>query len=179
MKWPKLNFFKKLSLSKYLGPCRRTKEFKVRGPRGRILRGRKCSRLKSNIKIVMIEKWTDAFLIRMGIFTAVHSDNTQDLLNTGMILEYWQDGRQYDEQFRLKWQWPIKVIDSSRFRAVYYIYGHSSSIPWLYGGNKCFAFNFQGIYIRIPWSYAHVCIQCGHEHSVLDWPMSAETRRHM
>lgn len=28
----------------------------------------------------MIEKWTDAFLIRMGIFTAVHSDNTQDLL---------------------------------------------------------------------------------------------------
>lgn len=36
----------------------------------------------------MIEKWTDAFLIRMGIFTAVHSDNTQDLLNTGMILEY-------------------------------------------------------------------------------------------
>lgn len=35
---------------------------------------------KSSIKVVTVEKWTDAFLIYMRIFTVVHSDLNQDLL---------------------------------------------------------------------------------------------------
>lgn len=146
-----------------------------------------CSRSKSSIKFITIEKWTDAFLVYVSIFTAVHSDKTQDLL------KYMHDIRvgagrsvgwkQYDEQFRLKMAMdPSKswaVVDSELW--VIYMVGPSNSSPvsGFYGVNKCYAFNFQGFCIRNPCSYSHVCIKCGHQHSMLNCPMSAHPRRHV
>lgn len=68
--------------------------------------GQICSRSKSSIKIVTIETWTDAILIFVSKFTAVHSEKTQDWLKYMHDIRLgagWSVGwKQYDEQFRLK-----------------------------------------------------------------------------
>lgn len=115
----------------------------------------------------------------MSIFTAVHSDKTQYLL-------YMHDIRvgarrsvgwkQYDEQFRLKMAMdPSKsraVVDSEIWWALAILLQFQGSMVSISAMRSIFKGFASEIHVHI-----HMCIKCGHEHSMLNCPMSAHPRR--
>lgn len=140
--------------------------------------GQMVSKSRSAVKITSIEKWTDAFLIYVSVFTSVHVSKFQDML------KYMHDVRTgadrsagwklYDEQFRLKIAMdPAKSWASvdSELWVMYMVGGQqNSSASGAYNGNKCY--NFQGFCFKKQCVYDHSCIKCGQGHCMINCPMS-------
>lgn len=146
--------------------------------------GQMQSKLKNTLKITSIEKWTDAFLIYLSVFTSVHTSKYQDML------KYMHDVRTgagrssgwkiYDEQFRLKLAMdPTKswsAIDTELW-VMYMVGGHNMAPAGVQGVNKCYMFNFQGFCGRKHCTYAHLCIKCSQEHAMTNCPLAVNVNK--
>ena len=144
-----------------------------------ISNGELITREKTKSKIQAIEQWTDAFLIYISIYTAVHPDKSQQLLKymhtmrLGAARNHGLGFKNYDEQFRIK-----KSMDPSSSWAVdyelwlLYMVNNTPTIntPTINqtaarGHNKCYDFNNKGYCKRQPCPYLHLCLKCGANHA--------------
>lgn len=143
---------------------------------------------KQNINT--IEKWTDAFIVFMSIYLAVHPEKTQGLLKYMQSMRLgasrihglgWKD---YDQQFRLRLSYdPTKSWDTvdNELWLMYMVSdgGNSSgsnlttpapgqaNVAYKSNSyNKCYNYNYKGLCDRSPCTYKHVCFKCSQNHPV-------------
>ncbi|KAK6179792.1 hypothetical protein SNE40_012069 [Patella caerulea] len=152
------------------------------GPNGEIM-----TKEKSTIKIFDIEKWTDAFLIYLSIYSSVHPTKFQDMLKyistirLGASRIRTMGWKTYDEQFRLKlandpsgsWgniDYELWLLYMSNVEPV-----TNQSTQFSTKGRstfgKCFEYNNKGFCHISQCSYAHCCIQCNNEHPKIFCPL--------
>ena len=136
----------------------------------------------SKHKIDTIEKWSDAFIIFMGIFTQKHGRFNEMLkyMSNIRFAEKMFPGlgwKQYDEQFRLR---KAKHPSSSwaTIDAELWLMFVSSRQPTpqqtqsqTFSGHnkgKCFDFNFKGSCQKVACNFLHTCLRCGANHAQLN-----------
>ena len=133
--------------------------------------GQLVTQPKPHPKITNIDKWTDAFVIFMSIYTGAHPEKVQS------FLKYMHDIRlgaqrslgwhTYDEQFRLRaslnsgHDWG--VVDTELW--MLYMTPNTQQ-PTMGKAAKCYEFNFQGSCKKPNCKYMHRCIRCNNSHSV-------------
>ena len=134
------------------------------------------TKVKSKNNINTVEVWTDAFIVYISIYSAVHTSKFQALL------KYMHDVRlgasrikglgwkEYDEQFRLKmsvnptksWEvidqelWLLYMVSPNTVPEI----KHNSQVGLKSSINKCYNFNYKGTCDRTPCNYKHVCFKC-------------------
>jgi hypothetical protein len=126
-----------------------------------------------------IEKWTDAFIVYISIYTPAHPEKYQALLKYMHIVRLGASRinglgwKTYDEQFRLKMGIdPVKsweIVDQELW--LLYMRNTRNSLPDSYKNdksktsvNKCYNFNKMGMCDRVPCNYKHVCFSCSGHH---------------
>lgn len=133
---------------------------------------------RSKRSITTIEVWTDAFIVYISIYSAVHAAKLQGLLKYMHDIRLgasrirglgWKD---YDEQFRLKMSSnPTKSweeIDQELW--LLYMVSTSSELKNNPHGftktsvNKCYNYNYKGMCDRTPCTYKHICFKCSGNH---------------
>ena len=138
------------------------------------------TKAKSKNSLNTIEVWTDAFIVYISIYSAVHASKFQALL------KYMHDVRlgasrirglgwkEYDEQFRLKmsanptksWEnidqelWLLYMVSANTMPEI----KHNSQVGLKSSINKCYNFNYKGTCDRTPCNYKHVCFKCSGNH---------------
>ena len=126
----------------------------------------------SQIKILDIQTWLDAFFIFMSIYLAAHSKQAQQLLkymanvkaaasrSTGF------GWREYDRQFRVKKARNACIPWNKIDQELWLLYVNSSSVPRqnTLQQKACFDFNNKGFCVRPYCQYSHSCLKCTGKH---------------
>ena len=136
---------------------------------------------KSKNKIYNIESWTDAFLIFSSIYGAAHPESYPYLLKYMNVMRLGakrsQGWKNYDEQYRLrKAQDPSSswaTIDQELWLLYLYSAPAGSNVQPSSSSHKCYNYNYQGSCTKLYCSYAHNCIRCNGQHSVIQCPRQA------
>lgn len=147
-----------------------------------ISNGELVTREKTLFKITSIEKWSDAFLTFMSIFTGAHPNRSQELLKymhdvrLGASTNRGMGWKLYDEQFRLRraanpsTSWGVVDLELWLKYMVQTLPLPTSAIS-SFGHTKCFDFNYR-FCSRQFCTYQHLCIRCGGEHSFISCPLA-------
>ncbi|XP_069109307.1 uncharacterized protein [Argopecten irradians] len=131
-------------------------------------------------KISDISKWTDAFIIYISIYTAVHPEQLHGLLKYMQVVRLGalrcggMDWIKYDEQYRLRKalnpQGAWGIIDNELY--LLYMQPQRVSLSQTQTQNsntlKCFDYNYKGNCTRPNCSYSHKCIKCSGGHASMN-----------
>ncbi|XP_062567406.1 uncharacterized protein LOC134278511 [Saccostrea cucullata] len=134
--------------------------------------GQLIAQPKQMYKIQTIDRWTDAFIIYMSIYTAAHPEKVQQFLkymhDIRLGAQRSQGWLTYDEQYRLRasinttQDWG--VVDAELW--MLYMTPTTSQIQNLRGGQpqKCFDYNYKGSCHKLNCPYLHRCLKCNNVH---------------
>ncbi|CAG2245488.1 unnamed protein product [Mytilus edulis] len=139
-------------------------------------------------KITNIEKWTDAFIIFIYIYCAVHVNRFKELLKymhtirLGAQRNQGMGWKNYDEQYRLRKAHEPSSLWSNIDNELWLLYMQpvntisnvslnvsNSNIQDSSGhGNKCYSYNYEGSCWKTPCFYSHLCLRCNGSHPIIN-----------
>lgn len=142
--------------------------------------GQLIAQPKSHHKIQNIDRWTDAFIIFMSIYTAAHPEKIQQFLKYMHDIRLGSQRSQgwltYDEQYRLRasinqnTDWGVVdpelwMIYMTPTAPQTHTYNQTHTSNKRVNSDKCFDYNFKGACTRPNCQYVHRCLRCNNAHS--------------